>query len=61
VVEAEGSFDLDRPDVRVRSVTRGRFTSTAQDFRADLELQVFADEEEFATKTWDVRIGRDLT
>lgn len=60
VVEAEGSFELERPDVRVRSVARGRFTSTAQDFRAELELRVFADDEAFATKTWDARIGRDF-
>jgi hypothetical protein len=59
-VEAEGCFDLERPDVRVRSVARGRFTSSPSAFRAELELDVTVDSEAFAARRWNAEIPRDL-
>lgn len=59
-VDAEGSFALERPDVRALAVARGRFTSTRELFRVELSLEVTADGEPFATRRWEATVPRNL-
>jgi putative CocE/NonD family hydrolase len=59
-VEAEGAFELSRPDVDVRTHARGRFTGTAEAFVVELTLDVTADGETFASRRWHRRIPRQL-
>jgi putative CocE/NonD family hydrolase len=60
VVEGTTSFELRRPDCNVRTEARGRFTCTAETFRAELALDVWLDGRPLTGRRWDERIPRRL-
>ena len=60
VVEAGGRFELARPDADVvREATR-RVWSTPSAFPCELKLDVTANGEPFASRTWESEVSRDL-
>jgi hypothetical protein len=60
VVEGVTTFRLRRPDVDARARASGRFTCTAEEFRAEISLEVEADGRPLARRAWDERVPRDL-
>jgi hypothetical protein len=60
VVEGDISFEISRPDVTARASGRARFTCAESEFAAELSLEVEADGQVFARRTWDERVPRDL-
>ncbi|MDQ3669549.1 MAG: hypothetical protein M3377_04615, partial [Actinomycetota bacterium] len=60
VVQGVTTFHLRRPDVDAQTRATGRFTCTAEEFRAEISLEVEADGSLFVQHAWDERVPRDL-
>lgn len=60
VVEGDISFELSRPDVTARTSGHARFTCAESEFGAELSLEIEADGQVFARRTWYERVPRDL-
>jgi len=50
---------VERPGMKVEARARGLFRATADEFLCDLELDLIANQQPFATRRWRERVSRD--
>jgi uncharacterized protein len=60
VVDGVTTFRLRRPDIDAQARATGRFTCTAEAFRAEISLEVEANGTPLVQRAWDESVPRDL-